>query len=581
MAGIQISGLLSNSTFDWKSVVDQLIQADSAPVTALQTQKTVNTNQITALTSLQSSLTDLQSSIQDIRANDLFDLRNVTSDTTGTTWNSNSASGATVGSYKFAVQQLATAAQTQGAADQGQGLAPTSVVSGTTLATLNTASAVTAGTFTVNGQPVTVALTDSLQDVFDKISTATGGNVTGSYDPSADGITLTSASGPVLLGAANDTSNFFQVMKLANNGTTTTSSASSLGTLRPYTPLASAGLRTAVTAVDAQGNGSFSVNGVSISYNLNTDSLSTVLSRINQSGAGVTATYDSTTDSVSLKNSTTGDTGMGLSDPSGGLLNALGLVGTGSTFTRGNNALYTVNDGPVLTSASNTLDSSTHGIAGLSVTVNSQTTQTVTVASDTASMQTALQTFMDKFNAVQDAIDTNTKVTVSGGTVTTSVLSSNREVQSWASQLQSLAFDSVSGLTGTVQRLDNLGIDFDTTTGHLTIKDATKLATALNDHPNDVQAFFLTPSTGMVSKMFTYLTNVMSSDLKQQSDLTTASSDLDTQIATLQSRLDDERTSLTNSFIQMLDAQSAAQSQSLTLTNAFFAKSSTSNSVTN
>jgi flagellar capping protein FliD len=85
----------------------------------------------------------------------------------------------------------------------------------------------------------------------------------------------------------------------------------------------------------------------------------------------------------------------------------------------------------------------------------------------------------------------------------------------------------------------------------------------------------------MVSKMFTYLTNVISSDSAQQSDLTASSNDLGTQIATLQARLDDERTTLTNSFIQMLDAQSAAQSQSLTLTNAFFAKSSTSNSVTN
>ena len=204
----------------------------------------------------------------------------------------------------------------------------------------------------------------------------------------------------------------------------------------------------------------------------------------------------------------------------------------------------------------------------------------MTVASDTASMQTALQTFMDKFNAAQDAIDTNTKITVSGGTVTTSVLSSNREVQAWAGQLRSIAFGAISGLGGTVQRLDNLGIDFDSTTGHLTVKDSTKLASALTNHPDDVQAFFLTPNTGLVSKMFTYLTNVMGSDTTQQSNLTTASSDIDKQIATLQARLTDERTQLTNSFIQMLDAQSSAQNQSLTLTNAFFAKNST-NTTTN
>jgi flagellar hook-associated protein 2 len=580
MAGIQISGLLSNSAFDWKSVVDQLIQADSAPVTALTAQKTTNTSQITALAGLQTSLTDLQDSIQAIRANDLFNLRNVTSDTTGTTWNSNSASGATVGSYAFDVQQLATAARIQGASDIGQGLAATSTVTGVTLATLNTATAVNAGTLTVNGQQVTLALTDSLQDVFNKISLATGGDVTGSYDPASDGITLASGSGEVVLGAANDTSNFFQVMKLANNGTPTTSSSAALGTLKPFAPLAGAGLKAAVTAVDPQGNGSFAINGVSISYNVNTDSLSAILGRINQSGAGVTASYDSAGDRVNIVNSTTGDTGIGLTDPTGGLLGALGLTGASGTLTHGKNALFTVNGGPVLSSASNTLDASTHGITGLSVTVNSRTTQTVTVASDTASMQTALQTFMDKFNAAQDAIDTNTKITVSGGTVTTSVLSSNREVQAWAGQLRSIAFGAISGLGGTVQRLDNLGIDFDSTTGHLTVKDSTKLASALTNHPDDVQAFFLTPGTGLVSKMFTYLTNVMGSDTTQQSNLTTASSDIDKQVATLQARLTDERTQLTNSFIQMLDAQSSAQNQSLTLTNAFFAKNST-NTTTN
>lgn len=577
MAGIQISGLLSNSAFDWKSVVDQLIQADSAPITALTAQKTANTDKTTALAGLQTSLTDLQDSLQAIRANDLFAMRDVSSDVVGTTWKSNSANGATVGAYKFDVQQLATAARIQGAADMGQGLSATNDVTGLTLATLATATAVTAGTFTVNGQPVTVALTDSLQDVFDKIAAATGNDVTAGYDPAGDGVTLTGGSGEVLLGAANDTSNFLQVMKLANNGTSAVGSSSALGTLQPFSPLAGAGLKTAITAVDGQGNGSFAINGVTINYNLNTDSLSAVLSRINGSGAGVTASYDSAADRVSLVNATTGDTGMGVADPAGGLLAALGLTGASGTLTHGKNALFTVNDGPVLSSASNTLAAATHGIAGLSVTVNSATTQTVTVASDISSMQSAVQNFLDKFNAVQDLIDTNTKISVAGGAVTTAVLSDNREVQGWASQLRSLAFDSVSGLDGTVQRLDNLGIDFDSTTGHLTIKDSDKLSTALSEHPDDVQSFFLAPNTGLVSKMFSYLTNVISSDSAQQSKLTDASNDIDDQITTLQARLDDERTQLTNSFIQMLDAQSAAQSQSQTLTTAFFSKTDTSN----
>ncbi len=574
MSGIQVSGLLSNSAFDWKSVVDQLIAVDSAPITRLNTQKSQNADKVTALANLQTALTDLQDSLQAIRANDPFSARSVSSDVSGTTWKSNSASGAAIGSYQIAVSQLATATKRQGAADIGSGLAATDDVTGLTIANLKTATAVTAGTFTVNGQAITVALTDSLQDVFDRINTATGGEVTATYDSATDRLKLVGATGEVVLGASNDTSNFLAVAKLVNNGTDTINSGGRLGTVKLSSPLASAGLKTAITAVDGSGNGTFSINGVSIAYNVNTDSLSALITRINKSTAGVTAAYDSTQDRLVLTNASTGDAGMAVTDVTGGALDALGLLGSSGTTTRGQNARFTVNGGDVLTSASNTLDATVHGITGLSVTVNSQSTQTVKVESDTSSMQTAIQNFIDKFNAVQDFIETNTKTTVSGNSVSTSVLTDNREVQSWASRLRGLAFDAVGGVTGSIQRLDNLGIDFDSTSGHLTIKNSDKLTTALAEKPDDVRAFFLTPTTGLVSKGYTYLTNLISSDTAQQSRINQASANIDDQIATLQSRLDAERQKLTNAFIAMLDAQSKAQSENTTITNAFLKSSS-------
>ncbi|HND61719.1 MAG TPA: flagellar filament capping protein FliD [Opitutaceae bacterium] len=574
MSGIQVSGLLSNSAFDWKSVVDQLIAVDSAPITRLNAQKSQNADKVTALANLRTALTDLQDSLQAIRADDPFSARSVSSDVSGTTWKSNSASGAAIGSYQIAVSQLATATKRQGAADIGSGLAATDDVTGLTIANLNTATAITAGTFTVNGQAISVALTDSLQDVFDRINTATGGEVTATYDSATDRLKLVGATGEVVLGASNDTSNFLAVAKLVNNGTDTINSGGRLGTVKLSSPLASAGLKTPITAVDGSGNGTFSINGVSIAYNVNTDSLSALITRINKSTAGVTAAYDSTQDRLMLTNATTGDTGMTVTDVTGGVLDALGLLGSSGTTTRGQNARFTVNGGDVLTSASNTLDATVHGITGLSVTVNTQSTQTVKVESDTSSMQTAIQNFVDKFNAVQDFIETNTKTTVSGNSVSTSVLTDNREVQSWASRLRSMAFDAVSGVTGSIQRLDNLGIDFDSTSGHLTIKNSDKLATALADKPDDVRAYFLTPSTGLVSKGYTYLTNLISSDGAQQSRINQASANIDDQIATLQSRLDAEREKLTNAFIAMLDAQSKAQSDNTTITNAFLKNSS-------
>lgn len=574
MPGVQISGLLSNSAFDWKSVVDQLIAVDQIPITRLAKQQEFNEEKIAALDTLKASLVDLQDSLQTMRTDDVFSARTVSSDLTNTTWRSSSVTGTAIGSYTFGVEQLATAAKLQGSAGLASGLSSSTDVTGVTLSTMRTATAVTAGTFTVDGAAVTIELTDSLQDVFDKIALAAP-DVTAAYDDTTDTVTLTRSSGELVLGAANDTSNFLSVMKLANTGSASATSASSLGTVAQASPLASAGLGATITAVDGSGNGSFTVNGVSISYNINDDTLGRVIRRINASGAGVTATYDSANDRMVLTNKTTGDVGVTVSESTGGLLDALGLsAAAGGALSHGQNAQFRVNGGALLSSSTNTLEASAHGITGLSVTVNSASTQTLQIESDSAAMSTAISTFIEKFNAVQDYIDTSTKVTVTGGSVSTSLLSDNREIQEWARSLQRMAFAAVTGLTGSVTRLDSLGIDFNSTSGKLVVKNSGKLATALSDHPEDVGTFFLQANTGFVSRMYGYMTNVVAASRSQQGNLGKANTDLDAQIATLQSRLESQREMLTNSFIRMLDAQSAAQSQTSYLTNAFFKNNS-------
>ncbi len=566
MAGIQVTGLVSSSTFDWKSIVDQLIEAESTPVRKLTAEKTANTDKTTALTTIKTALTDLQDSVQAMRADNIFSLRTVSSNVAGTTWKTTSASNTPVGSYAVAVSQLATKARQVGQGDVGARLSATSDVSGLTLANLNTATAVTAGKFTINGAQITVGTTDSLQDVFNAISAATGGDVTGSYNPAQDKITLQSASNAqVLMGSTVDSSNFLSAMKLANNGGGTVTGSGQLGTVKLYSAtLANSGLTTAVS-----GSGTFALNGVLIGYDASTDRVGDLLSRINASAAGVTAGYDSTNDRFSLSNTTTGDTGMSITDASG-LLGALGLTtGSGAAFTRGNNAQFAINGGATITSMSNTLSAAAHGITGLSVTVDTQATQTLQVSSDSASMATYVQAFVTKFNAVQNLIEENTRVTVSGTTVSGSVLSGNREVEGWAKKLRSLAFDQIGGLTGTVKRLDHLGIDFNSTNGLLTIKESDKLANALADTPESVSEFFLTANTGFVAKMYTGLTSLMKEDATQQNNLGKANLSIDSQITNLQTKLAAQREALTRSFLKMLDAQSAAESQKKTLSNAF------------
>lgn len=569
---LKLAGLASN--FDWKSLVDQLMQLESAPVTRLNKEKISNVSKNTALTDLETKLTALKTSSTALGAAGLFSGRTVSSATSGSTWSPIASSGAATGSYQIAVSQLATAARRVGASDLGKPIHTADDVSGLTLASLPTATAITAGTFSVNGQKVTIALTDSLADVFSAISTATSGAVTASYDHTTDKITLNGGGSEVMLGASNDTSNFLAAMRLANTGNSSpVVSSSALGTLNKSVALTSARLNASITAVDGSGNGSFSINGVSIDYNVNDDTLTEVMDRINKSDAGVTASYDSANDRVTLTNENTGDTAITVAETGDGLMKALGLT-TGSSLTRGKNAQYSVNGGATLTSTSNTLAASSHGIEGLSISVDSESTQTIAVSSDTASMRSAVEDFISKFNDVQTFLEEKTKVTSKDGKVSTSLLSDNREIQNWARSLRSMAFTSISGLSGTVNRLEHMGIDFTSGSNLLSVKDSSKLDTALRDHPDDVTEFFQTASTGFAHKLETYAGSIIDLNNTQQERLVSTNNSLDRQMEDIQRRLDQRRSQMEAAFIAMESAQAKIQNQSAQLSKAFSSSSS-------
>ena len=560
---LQVAGLASN--FDWKSFVDQIMAVQHAPADRLATEKTANTQKSSLLTTLGTKITTLQTTSSALSAAGLFGKRTAASTTTASTWSTSAAPSTANGNYQIAVTQLATAAKFQGTADIGSPLAPTNDVSGLTVANLPLGTGISAGTFTVNGAKVTVALSDSLQDVFDAIGTATGGAVTAGYDAGTDKITLT-GSAPVVLGAANDTSNFVRALKLGNNGTNTTTSTEKLGAAKTSAALGSANLATAITAVDGAGAGSFSINGVSIAFNKDTDTISSLMARINQSTAGVTASYDNANDRMTLSNNTTGDVGISVSESAGGVLAALGL--SGGSLVRGQTAEFTLDGGATLTSLSNTLDATSHGIAGLSVTVNSETTQTIAVKSDTASVKTSIQNFLNAYNDVQSFIESSSKITVdSKGKVSAAALSGNRDIQGWTRELRSTAFAAVSGLSGSISRLENLGIDFKSGTSELEIKDDAKLTAALSGKSADVAEFFQTATTGFAAKLSTYATKIGALDTTQQTALTKANSNLDGQIAAIERRLEQQRLVMESAFIAMETAQSKLKTQQTALTN--------------
>jgi flagellar hook-associated protein 2 len=579
MAGIQISGLASG--INWNSIISELITADSAGINQVKAQQTTVNNQISALGSLSTDLTNLSSTVFSLEDPSLYSGVTAASTTSGSSWSVTAADGTPLGNYNVNVSTLATASQLQGTEGISSPLSSTSDVSGLTLATLPTAEAVTAGTFTVNGKQITVTTAESLQDVFTAISTATSGAVTASYLPGpgahSDEVQLTSSS-PIILGADNDTSNLLQALKLTGNDATTITSTSSLGTAQLNNMISGADLKTALSGQDGSGNGSFTINGVAIDYNIDTDSLATVLDRINSSSAGVTASYDANNDQVVLTNNSTGDTGITATDTSGNLMSALGLAG--GTLVEGVNAQFSVNGGPTQTSATNTFSSSALGVTGLSVTANTTGTQTIAVTSNTAPITTAIQSFITAFNQLQTDITNDTQISTNTttGTVTMSILSSDDEVGDWATTLQTAAFSAGSGLSGSINSLDSLGIDFNGTTGQLSITSAATLQNALTQNPAAVAAFFQTAQTGFGSIMSSTINDIISQNTGETQTLQNQNSALSDQITTMQNQLDAEQSQLETEFQAMETMLASMQSESSTLSSMYSGTSSTTSS---
>ena len=170
---LSLSGLVSG--FDWKTFINQIMAVQNAPIDTLNAEKVTNINKNAALNDLTTNVTALQTAVTALNSPTLFTGRQAVSTTSGSTWGMTAAPGTPSGSYTIAVSQLATVAHRDGTSNIGQPMSATDDVSGLTVASLPTTVAITAGTFSVNGQKVTVNATDSLDQVFAAISAATSG----------------------------------------------------------------------------------------------------------------------------------------------------------------------------------------------------------------------------------------------------------------------------------------------------------------------------------------------------------------------------------------------------------------------
>jgi len=570
-----VSGLASG--FDWKSLVDQLVEVERAPEQRMLAEQDKLGLRNNAFSSLKTELTVLTNRIEDLKEATFFGSRLAESSNTSVGTASASAN-APLGQYAFNILHLATASVQNGASNIAAPLSSSPDVSTLVLKDAAFATPVKGGTFTVNGRQISIADTDTLGQVFDKISTATSGAVTAAYDPATDHINLTS-TGEIVLGSATDTSNFLLAARLANNGTGTVGSSSSLGGLKTTASLASANVLTPIDDGGA-GEGEFKINGVSISFDASTDSIATVLARINSSAAGVNASYDSKNDRLVLVNKVTGDLGVALEDVTGNFLAATGL--SGGQLQRGTDLVYTVNNGDELSSHSNTITEDSSGIAGLSLAVSGSGQTAVTVGSDTANIKKAIQDLVEAYNKVQKFIDTQTASTTDAkGKVTAGVLAEDSDAAEIASRLRTIFYSPRAGLTGTWKGLADLGFQTNGTDNSLTLEDEDKLDAALANGLSSVQAIFSNATDGVAVSLADYLDKTIGDDgtlVAKQANLTRQSGDIDKQITEMERLIADRKQQLTDSFLAMETAQAKINQQLSYLQQRFGSSSSSSSS---
>lgn len=146
------------------------------------------------------------------------------------------------------------------------------------------------GSFDLNGESISVFTTDTLNEVLQRINTSDAG-VTAVFNALSERVDITqNTTGSVpTIDLQNDTSNLLQAAKLGT------------AVVVPGTDPEDEKIFESVGAFSSVVSGDIVINSQLISVDTTTDSLSTVLDKINNSSAGVIATFDPASQLVTIE----------------------------------------------------------------------------------------------------------------------------------------------------------------------------------------------------------------------------------------------------------------------------------------
>ncbi|URN85423.1 flagellar filament capping protein FliD [Acetobacterium wieringae] len=284
--------------------------------------------------------------------------------------------------------------------------------------------------------------------------------------------------------------------------------------------LADLPLLKSTNAVD--GEYKFSINGKNFSFKT-TDTLSSVISKVNASDAGVTMSYSTITDKFSLtaKESGAGDN-IVVKETAGTLMNAFGLAGTEDVdmdTVAGKNAILEVN-GQSIVRTSNSIEVNGVKIQLLETTATNEKL-TISMSENTTTLKDTIKSFVSDYNnmitMMNGLIKENADSDYAPLTDAQKEEMSEKEIETWETKAKVglLQGDSVlKGITSKMQSmmygsavsggitLFNIGISSAgyAENGKLKI-DEEKLDTALKTKGSDIKELFTKETTGLANQL--------------------------------------------------------------------------------
>ncbi len=342
-----------NSNIDSASLVSQLVDLETQNrVNPLQTKRTALQRERSSLDTVATNVRDIKNALSYNSVKDgtksLAPKKVSTNDTSKEYISVTATDTAVAQNFNIYVDKLASSTIRK----SNQAI-KTDLTSASPTSSANFKGGVTLsdGTVTINGETKTFASTaDDIAEIETFLNSFTG--VTGTFNTTSGKFDLT---GITSLGSAGDTSNMISALGL-NNSQITAGNVTGIQNLEAIKSTAT------LSSIGITGT-KITINGTDISYTPATDTIQTLVTKINNSsGAKVSASYDPINGEMIMTNKTTG--ALSITVSSDGNIGALNLNNVGSE-TLGNNAEFrvsTLNGGATLVNNSNSISGLIPGV---------------------------------------------------------------------------------------------------------------------------------------------------------------------------------------------------------------------------